>query len=358
RKSFEIQNTNRLLAGDSDVPVYQGIAGVKNGITAAAERAGAACWAAVLRDLTPRPGEPFTMPDLVGRGLAPRHRRLVRLMLPLLAEHRLAEADGETWRLTDATPSPEESLRSLVAEHPRFGPVALLINSQLRQLPEVLRGDLDPRDLLSVGDTFLEQWQETAPAHRFTHRVVQALLDRIVHDWPADRPLRVLEVGATTTALTAAVLPLLPADRAHYTCTAPSNAPFARARHRFAACPFIEYRTLDPDADPAVQGFAPASFDLVLAGDALHATADLAATLGHVRSLLAPGGHLLATERHHDRLDALLLGGLESWWKRGDRALRPTTRLLPHDAWIPLLERCGFTAPWQTGPADHSVVAA
>ncbi|WP_372487519.1 D-alanyl-D-alanine carboxypeptidase family protein [Streptomyces lomondensis] len=33
RKAFEIQNTNRLLAGDSDVPVYQGIAGVKNGNT-------------------------------------------------------------------------------------------------------------------------------------------------------------------------------------------------------------------------------------------------------------------------------------------------------------------------------------
>ncbi|MFE1323323.1 D-alanyl-D-alanine carboxypeptidase family protein [Streptomyces sp. NPDC058741] len=33
RKSFEIQNTNRLLAGDADVPVYQGIAGVKNGNT-------------------------------------------------------------------------------------------------------------------------------------------------------------------------------------------------------------------------------------------------------------------------------------------------------------------------------------
>lgn len=33
RGSFEIQNTNRLLSGDADVPVYQGIAGVKNGNT-------------------------------------------------------------------------------------------------------------------------------------------------------------------------------------------------------------------------------------------------------------------------------------------------------------------------------------
>ncbi|WP_368857563.1 D-alanyl-D-alanine carboxypeptidase family protein [Streptomyces sp. GbtcB6] len=33
RGTFEIQNTNRLLSGDTDVPVYQGIAGVKNGNT-------------------------------------------------------------------------------------------------------------------------------------------------------------------------------------------------------------------------------------------------------------------------------------------------------------------------------------
>ncbi|MFJ3665447.1 D-alanyl-D-alanine carboxypeptidase family protein [Streptomyces sp. NPDC090106] len=33
RETFEIQNTNRLLSGDSDIDVYQGIAGVKNGNT-------------------------------------------------------------------------------------------------------------------------------------------------------------------------------------------------------------------------------------------------------------------------------------------------------------------------------------
>ncbi|MGW0819835.1 D-alanyl-D-alanine carboxypeptidase family protein [Streptomyces sp. NPDC002845] len=33
RTSFEIQNTNRLLTGDYDIDVYQGIAGVKNGNT-------------------------------------------------------------------------------------------------------------------------------------------------------------------------------------------------------------------------------------------------------------------------------------------------------------------------------------
>ncbi|MFE2580744.1 D-alanyl-D-alanine carboxypeptidase family protein [Streptomyces sp. NPDC059378] len=48
RETFEIENTNRLLSGDSDLSVYQGIAGVKNGnttnagatFTAVAERGG------------------------------------------------------------------------------------------------------------------------------------------------------------------------------------------------------------------------------------------------------------------------------------------------------------------------------
>ncbi|MDX3071927.1 D-alanyl-D-alanine carboxypeptidase family protein [Streptomyces sp. NPDC088354] len=36
RETFEIQNTNRLLTGDYDLPSYQGIAGVKNGYTSKA----------------------------------------------------------------------------------------------------------------------------------------------------------------------------------------------------------------------------------------------------------------------------------------------------------------------------------
>ncbi|MFI6930108.1 D-alanyl-D-alanine carboxypeptidase [Streptomyces sp. NPDC050287] len=57
RESFEIQNTNRLLTGDSDVPVYQGIAGVKNGnttnagatFTGVAERGGKVLLVTVMR---------------------------------------------------------------------------------------------------------------------------------------------------------------------------------------------------------------------------------------------------------------------------------------------------------------------
>ncbi|MFF8570015.1 D-alanyl-D-alanine carboxypeptidase family protein [Streptomyces sp. NPDC015408] len=75
RKPFEIQNTNRLLAGDSDMEVYPGIAGVKNGNTTNA-------------------GATFT-------GVAERNGKvlLVTVMNPAKDEHN--EVYKETARLFD-----------------------------------------------------------------------------------------------------------------------------------------------------------------------------------------------------------------------------------------------------------------
>ncbi|MEU3948620.1 SDR family NAD(P)-dependent oxidoreductase [Streptomyces sp. NPDC029526] len=326
--------------------------------TDAARRAGAHCWADTLHGLLADPAAPFTMTDLVAGGLQPRHRRLVRLMLPLLAEHGLARRTGENWQLTGEEIHAEAALRQLVEDHPAFGAETLLLNRHLCRLPEVVRGRTDARELLPAGDSAHEQLHETGPAHRFTHRAVQALLDDIVARWPADRPLRVLEFGATTTALTAAALPALPADRTRYTCAATTDGVLARAQHRFAGHDVVEHRILDPDADPAGQGLPAGGFDLVLAGDALHATTDLATTLRRLHTLLAPGGHLLATEPHQAPLQALLAGTRDDFWERGDHTLRPVSRVLPREAWAPLLRQCGFSGVAQTGPEDRSVLLA
>ncbi|MCO4697568.1 SDR family NAD(P)-dependent oxidoreductase [Streptomyces sp. RO-S4] len=325
---------------------------------AAAERAGAHCWASALRGLLTDASAPFTVADLVAGGLQPRHRRAARLMLPLLAAHGLARQDGDHWLLTGEGEEPETVLRALVEDHPGHGAETLLLNRQLCRLPEVVRGVTDAADLLPPGDSTLDQLHETGPAHRYTHRAVQALLAALVERWPADRPLRVLEVGATTGALTAAVLPVLPADRTRYVCTAPAGTGFARAENRFAAYDFTEYRTLDPDSDLQAQGLPRGGFDLVLAGDALHATTDLAATLRRLRDVLAPGGHLLAAEPHHTVLQALRSAMLNDFWERDDHTLRPACRVLPHDRWAPLLEECGFTGVVQHGPEDRSLLLA
>ncbi|MEU7164414.1 beta-ketoacyl synthase N-terminal-like domain-containing protein [Streptomyces morookaense] len=326
--------------------------------TTAVEETGAHCWRAALDGLLADagPGAPFRLPDLVTRGLRPQHRRLVRLMLPLLARHGLAEpARDGYWRLTDTAPRHTALLRSLVEDHPAFHSETVLLNRQLRRLPEALRGTDEPLD-----GTAYEQLRATAPAHRFTHGVARALVGEIVRHWPGDRPLRVLEVSAGTHALTATLLPLLPADRTRYVCTT-SGAGLSgsgRAEHRFAAYDFVHHRVLGLDADPVDQGFHGGEFDLVVADDALHTATDLTAALRRLRTVLAPGGLLLATEPHHVQRLGLLDGSTDTFWQRSDRALRPQHRLLPWDRWTRLLGECGFTDAVRTGTEERSVLLA
>jgi hypothetical protein len=52
------------------------------------------------------------------------------------------------------------------------------------------------------------------------------------------------------------VLPQLPADRSRYVFTDLSPLFLDRARQKFAAYPFVEYRLLNIENDPAAQGFA------------------------------------------------------------------------------------------------------
>nr|WP_237331333.1 SDR family NAD(P)-dependent oxidoreductase [Streptomyces mexicanus] len=160
--------------------------------------------------------------------------------------------------------------------------------------------------------------------------------------WAADRPLRILEVGAGTGATTRAVLPHLPRQHTQYVFTDVSESFFARARTKLAAWDFVEYRPLDLDRDPREQGYHEGSFDLVLASNVLHATADVRASLGRLSFLLADGGHLLVQEMHDTAACALVFGVLKSFWSRTDLAERPDTPLLPLPDWRRLLRETGF----------------
>ncbi|NJP98651.1 acyltransferase domain-containing protein [Nonomuraea sp. FMUSA5-5] len=302
--------------------------------------------------LLPRPDAPFTIETLIAAGLLPRHRRLVEVTLPWLAGAGLAEElpQGQ-WRLVTSRARPDEKTRDLLDEHPAVVAEAGLAARTGRYLPAVLRGERDQHELLSQGGggELLKQFYDLAPGAQFLHRVARALMRQIVTAWPHDRPLRILEVGAGTGGLSAALVPLLPADRTRYTFTDISPYFFAAARDRFAAYDFIDYRQLDMDADPAEQGFTAGGYDLVVAANALHAAEDLALALRHARDLLAPGGYLLLSEMHDARVMSGYFGTLDSSWRHTDTDVRPATMLLSQEQWPPLLRECGFAEVIQFG---------
>ena len=112
-------------------------------------------------------------------------------------------------------------------------------------------------------------------------------------------------------------------------------------------------RTLDIEQDPASQGYAEGTFDIVIGANVLHATVDLARTMTNVRRLLAPGGLLVLLETtKKQRFGDLTVGYTDGWWRFADTNRRASYALLDKDGWISLLNETGFEAPVAIGGVD------
>ena len=164
------------------------------------------------------------------------------------------------------------------------------------------------------------------------------------HSLPQGRTIRILEIGAGTGGTTASVLPGLPADRVEYVFTDISPLFVAKAQQKFAAYPFVRYQTLDIEQDPIAQGLTAHHFDIILAANVIHATADLRGTLDRVKQLFAPEGLLVMIEVNQpQRWIDLTFGLTDGWWRFTDRDLRPAYPLLAQSQWLQLLTDLGFT---------------
>ncbi|MEU7649172.1 SDR family NAD(P)-dependent oxidoreductase [Streptomyces huasconensis] len=308
--------------------------------------------ATAFANILPDPSRSFSVDDLVAAGMLDKHRRLCALLIPLMETlGLLAPTGSDRWRLTARQFPIADLVRNVMALDPAAVAAYSLAARHGSVSEALLRGDADPVEMLTADHAAqaLEHFYDLLPATRFHSRIAQALLREIVAAWPQERTLRILEVGAGTGGTTAALLPLLPRDRTHYCFTDMSAFFFSRAKSRFAGSGFVDYRTLDLARDPVEQGFTAHSFDLVVAGHALHTAPDLADALKNVATLLAPGGQLLATEAH-DPLDLLsYFGFLDSFYVNTDTELRPQSLLLRREEWPGLLRDCGYTDVLQTG---------
>ena len=287
-------------------------------------------------------------------GVVAPHRRLFGRLLGILAEAGVLKHEpgggfsvvvGSGGRLPDeALGEPERLAERIRARHPHGSNELALLERCGGALAEVLQGGTDPLPLLFGGDgPGAAEFYRTAPAGRAANRMVAAAVRAAVAGLPEGRRLRVLEVGAGTGAATEPVLSELPAGRFDYLFTDISAGFFAKAESRFAASGApIEYRALDIETDPVAQGFDPHGHDLVIAANVLHTTRDLGETLAHCRSLLAPGGLLVALELIRGRhLQDLTFGMLDGWWRFAD-GYRPDHALAAPATWRRAFADAGF----------------
>jgi acyl transferase domain-containing protein/acyl carrier protein len=279
------------------------------------------------------PTEAFLLAE--GAGIAPQHRRLFGRILEMCASH------PEPMPLSD----PEARREALLARAPAFRAELTLLCRCGERLAEVLRGKQDPLPLLFPDgevDSAAALYQD-APSARAANLLVAEAVAAAIERLPPGRSLRILEIGAGTGGTTFHVLPRLPAERVEYVFTDVGPRFLARAERKFAAQPGLRTRSLDVERDPEEQGFAPGSFDMIIAANVLHATRDLRETLGHVRRLLAPAGLLFVLEGTEPRRWVDLIFGLtEGWWRFTDVDLRARHPLLSRQRWIDLLAEMDF----------------
>ncbi len=307
--------------------------------------------ATALRQLSfdPRTGRLFTPHSEAARlGVVPRHARLFTRLLDMLAGDGVLIRRGEQFEIVAPLPeyTTEDPYPALIR---RFSPVdgeLLTLQRCGPQLAQVLSGRQDPMQLLFPGGSMAEarKLYVESPFARTYNGALASAISAAIATLPPSGRLRVLEIGAGTGGTTTYVLPMLPAGGCEYTFTDVSPLFLERAAEQFRDYPFMRRGLLDIERDPATQGFPAGHYDIVIAANVLHATADLRATLRNAASLLARDGQLLLLEGvAPQRWVDLTFGLTEGWWRFSDASLRPEYPLISRDAWIGLLHELGFS---------------
>jgi acyl transferase domain-containing protein/NADPH:quinone reductase-like Zn-dependent oxidoreductase len=343
-----------LTAYDALVPALEALA--TDYIYAALARLG---W-------SPKIGDRVTVDALADRlGIVPRYRRLLGRLLEILGETGVLRPETDAWTVLTSVPAstPDIRLETLRRRHPEASAELTLTERCGGALAEVLTGRADPLGLLFPGgstDT-AEALYTASPAARACGDVVAAVVTAASSGLGPERRLRVLEVGAGTGGTTAAVLPVLPADRTDYLFTDVSPAFTSRAAGRFRDHAFLRTRPLDLERDPLEQGLEARSFDLVIAANVVHATRDVRRTLTHCLRLLAPGGVLVLLEvTAKQRWVDVTFGLTDGWWHFTDHDLRRDYPVLTPAGWRGALAAVGVeetaTVP-ATSPAVGTFAA-
>ena len=290
----------------------------------------------------------FTLHSLLGALRAdPSHAPYLQRLVLLLEEDGMAERDGSQWRLAGASElsSAEEIWRLVLADFPVYLPESVVAGRAGLHLPEVLKGRRNAAGILfpEKGASAKEYLLDVSPAMRIGHYATREALAAIIADWPAGRRLRILEIGAGATGLSAELLSLAPPERCDYVFASPDPALRSRAETMFGQRRAFSVADIDLGIPTSGQDLCPNRYDVVIASHALHEFTDLDIALSVIRWLLVCDGLLLLLERPPERLSDLVFGLQPRWWARSPSSERPRSRLLREEEWCGVLERLGFT---------------
>ncbi|NEP59189.1 MAG: acyltransferase domain-containing protein, partial [Symploca sp. SIO2G7] len=281
-------------------------------------------------------------------GIAKSQERLFNRILQILEEQGIVESTQQHWQVLKVIEevNPTQTSQNLLSQYPEEKATLTMLERCGSKLSRVLQGVQDPVELVfPQGDlTTATQLYKDSPVVKVMNNIVQKTIAKAIKNNKPSRGLRLLEIGAGTGGTTSYILPHLNPNQVEYVFTDIGAIFTTKAQETFQDYQFVHYQTLDIEEDPRAQGFDLHQYDVIVAANVLHATADIKQTLSHVRQLLAPGGILVLLEVTVPlKWVDLIFGLLEGWWKFNDVDLRPNYPLLSRSQWKQVLSESGFS---------------
>jgi len=295
--------------------------------------------------------EVLTEIDLKNKlGIKQHHQRLIKHLLKGLENAGILQKQSLGWKVylaenLNTFDNNSRQSENLLQQYPNQGTEINLLYKCGKKLGQVLQGKSDPLELLfpNLDISELTELYQKSPTFRGINELFSEVVCNLVHRFNFPRKYRILEIGAGTGATTAHIFSQLTSENVEYVFTDISPLFTAKAQEKFKDYPFVKYQLFDLEVDLKSQGFDPESYDLILAANVLHATANLRESLEQIKTLLTPGGSLLILEGTNQRhwID-LIFGLTEGWWKFKDIELRPNYPLISVSQWQKLLKENGF----------------
>ncbi|CZT02515.1 related to polyketide synthase [Rhynchosporium agropyri] len=220
-------------------------------------------------------------------------------------------------------------------------------------LPAAVRGETDILSHMTKDDVLFRYYKEALGIPQ-SNEYISRMMKQISHRYPHTS---ILEIGGGTGGCTKSILEKLGKSYSSYTFTDISAGFFPNAQEQFKdQASKMLFKTLNIEGDIVAQGFTPASYDIIIASNVIHATESIEKSLKNARRLLKPGGYLLLLEITNNSVTRLgtYEGGLPGWWagKEEGRILAPT---ITPAQWNEVLMKSGF-AGIDTITPEHDIV--
>ncbi|KAM3566124.1 hypothetical protein ARSEF4850_000869 [Beauveria asiatica] len=142
----------------------------------------------------------------------------------------------------------------------------------------------------SDASALLNTFYETSLGAAEAREALAILAQQIVRRYPH---MNILDLSSGSGSVTKTVMDKIGALFSAYTCTGATDEHFAQLAKDY---PAISTRTVDFSEDLEEQGFFNGAYDLIIAGNGLHSIKDNVEGMQKLRSLVRPGGYLLAQQ--------------------------------------------------------------